>query len=394
MALCLLAWVPAAAATPRRTMLTLRGHLLAWLFPLLALSSCLWSDEPNLTARFAVELLLFTAVAIVSASSQSLMSFVSSLACALFLGLVASAVSGQRTVIGTTGEVALIGVFSSKNNFASFVCLMLLAGIATFGDPRQPWRLRLVALGGLLLSPILLVEARSLGALFTAAGSIGAVILVLFLSRIAPRRRAPALVIIALLGTCAATLLLLFMAAENTDLSSILVSLGKDPGLTGRTFLWSRAQEYMAARPLLGVGFQAFWVQGHVEAEGLWSYAQIDERSGFHFHNTFYETGVELGWVGIVTLFGTLLVATGRVIRRAFQQPDGGSAFLLGLFVFFAFRLTVEVDLIGSFSPGCMFLAAALVFCRSRQRVLNDVEAPFARSTLPAGRALAFDLRH
>ncbi len=365
MALCLIAWVPLVAERPRRTMRCLRSQTLPWLVPLLALTSSLWSIEPGLTLRFGIELLLFTAVAIISASSQSLGSFVSSLACALFLGLVASAAFGERTVIGTTGEVALIGIFGSKNNFASFVCLMLLAGIATLGETRQDWRLRLVAVAGLLLSPVLLVEARSLGALFTAGGSVAAVVLVLALARMAPRRRVPAIIILLLLGGCAALLAILFMAAEDIDVSSIIVSMGKDPGLTGRTFLWSRARDYMAAAPLLGVGFQAFWVQGHVEAEGLWSFAQIEGRAGFHFHNTFYEAGVELGWVGIITLFGTLLVATKRVIGLALRRPDGGSAFLLGLFVFFAFRLTVEVDLMGSFSPGCLFLAAALVYGRS-----------------------------
>ena len=223
--------------------------------------------------------------------------------------------------------------------------------------------------------PVLLVEAHSLGALFTAGASVAVLVLVLLLARLAPRRRFPALVILFLLAACAVSLVILFMAAEDLDVSSLIIAMGKDPGLTGRSFLWSRAREYMAARPLLGVGFQAFWVQGHVEAEGLWAFAQIEGRAGFHFHNTFYEAGVELGWTGIVTLFGTLLIATKRVIGLAFREPDGGSAFFLGLFVFLAFRLTVEVDLMGPFSPGCLFLAAALVYGRRARAVTVSAAA-------------------
>ena len=383
MALCLVAWVPVAVAAPRQTWRCLRSHLIPWVMPLLALSSCLWSDEPAWTLRSAVELTLFTGVAIISASSQSLASFVSSLACALFLGLVASAAFGEKAVIGTTGEVALIGIFNSKNNFASIVCLMMLAGTATLGQVPQTWRLRLVAITGLLLSPVLLVEARSLGALFTASASVAALVLVLFLARLAPRRRMPALMILLLLAACAVSLVALFMAAEDIDMSSLIIAMGKDPGLTGRAFLWSRAREYMAERPLLGCGFQAFWVQGHVEAEGLWAFAQIEGRAGFHFHNTFYEAGVELGWTGIVALFGTLFVATMRVIGLALRKPDGGSAFLLGLFVFLLFRLTVEVDLMGSFSPGCLFLTAALVYGRVRGRTVRQQRPHRSRAAAP-----------
>ncbi len=382
MALCLVAWVPVAAAAPRRTMRCLRSQVMPWLVPLLALSSCLWSDEPAWTLRSAVELTLFTGVAIISASSQSLASFVSSLACALFLGLVASAAFGERAVIGTTGEVALIGIFNSKNNFASIVCLMMLTGLATLGQARQTWRLRIVAMAGLVLSPVLLVEARSLGALFTASASVAALGLVLFLERLAPRRRMPALMILFLFAACAVSLVALFMAAEDLDTSSLIIAMGKDPGLTGRAFLWSRARDYMAERPLLGCGFQAFWVQGHVEAEGLWSFAQIEGRAGFHFHNTFYEAGVELGWAGIVALFGTLFVATMRVIGLALRKPDGGSAFLLGLFVYLLFRLTVEVDLIGSFSPGCLFLTAALVYGRKARAITVREYRPRIRPPL------------
>ena len=372
MALCFAAWMPVTLSRPRYTFSMLRAQILPWLVPFLALVSSLWSIEPILTLRFSVELILFTGLAIVSASSQSLASFVSSLACALLLGLVTSVVGGDKAEIGTTGEIALIGIFGSKNNFASYVCLMLLAGTAMLGEAGQTWRLRVVAIVGLLLSPVLLVKAHSLGALFTASGSVLAVMVVLILARMAPRHRLPALLVFLLLGGCAVLLAILGLAAAGSDVSSLLIAMGKDPGLTGRTFLWSRARDYMAERPLLGVGFQAFWVQGHVEAEGLWQFAQIENRAGFHFHNTFYEAGVELGWLGIVSLLGTAFIAAVRVARRAFTQPDGGSAFLLGLFVFLAFRLTVEVDLIGSFSPGCFFLAAALVYGRNARADVSD----------------------
>ena len=43
---------------------------------------------------------------------------------------------------------------------------------------------------------------------------------------------------------------------QGFDLSSVLAAAGKDTSLTGRTFLWSRARDYIGMRPLLGVGYQ------------------------------------------------------------------------------------------------------------------------------------------
>ncbi len=366
-AVCFLAWVPVLLSDPRRRAAWLGSYVLPWLLPGVAACSCLWSDEPALSARLSTELVLYTALGLIAARAQPACSFVSSLTCALLLGVVASALFGGHAVIGTTGEVAMIGVFGSKNNFASFVCLSLLGCAAMLGDPVQPRRLRALALFGLVLGPAMLVRAHSLGAFFTAAGSLGAVGFVLLLARLAPRRRGVLVALLAVFLVAAAGFIAL-AASQGEDLSSLLIALGKDPGLTGRTFLWSRAREYMAARPLLGVGYQAFWVQGHVEAEGLWRYAQIDSRSGFHFHNTFYETAVELGWLGLVALLGFLALAAAAVLCGSLRRPDGARAFFAGLFLFFACRFTVEVDFLGPFSLGSFLLPAAWAYYRPTPR--------------------------
>ena len=150
--------------------------------------------------------------------------------------------------------------------------------------------------------------------------------------------------------------MLVLALTQGFDLSSVLVAAGKDPSLTGRTFLWSRASEFIAVKPLLGLGYQAFWVQGHVEAEALWRYAQIETRAGFHFHNLYYETAVELGNLGAFILAVFLVGSSVRALYAGLTRPGPVTAFLCALVVFFAMRVGVELDFLDPFSTGSFLL--------------------------------------
>ena len=98
--------------------------------PLFAILSAAWSIEPALSLKLGIEFLLFTALAVVAARAQSRSSFISSFMCALLVGVVMSAALRTTAAVGTTGEIALIGVFGSKNNLANFVCLSMIAELA------------------------------------------------------------------------------------------------------------------------------------------------------------------------------------------------------------------------------------------------------------------------
>ena len=363
MALCIGTWAAYMAAWPGRCLLWLEDYRLPWLLPLFALCSALWSIEPAISIKLGTEFLVFTAVAIVSARAQTARSLVSSLMCALLVGVVLSAVTRTTAPVGTTGEIALVGVFGSKNNLANFVCLSMISSVSVATDRQQRRSLRFLALLGLALDPVMLVKAHSLGALLAGGGAIVTALAVAFLSRLPARQRRLVVPLAAILAAGIGGCFLLALQ-QGFDLSSVLAAAGKDTSLTGRTFLWSRARDYIAMRPLLGVGYQAFWVQGHVEAEGLWRFAQIQSRTGFHFHNLYYETAVELGGLGVAILFVSLVAAAALSLRRCLVQPDSGTAFLGALIVFYAIRVGVELDFLDPFSPGSLLLPIVWVLVR------------------------------
>ncbi len=385
MAVCIGAWGLYIMAWPGRCWQWMEAYRLPWLLPLFAISSALWSIEPGISFKLGVEFLLFTAVSVVASRAQSLRSLISSFMCALLVGILLSAVFRTTAAIGTTGEIALIGMFGSKNNLASFVCLSMISSVSVLLDGEQPHRLRALALLGLMLDPIMLVEAHSLGALLAGGGAIAATMAFIVLSRMSPTQRNLVLPMVAILAVASGGFLWLALQ-QGFDLSTVLAAAGKDASLTGRTFLWSRARDYISVRPLLGVGYQSFWVQGHVEAEALWRFAQIENRSGFHFHNLYYETAVELGQLGAAILGLSMLAVAAAALRLGLLRPACDVAFLCGLVVFYAIRVGVELDFLDPFSPGCFLLPATWIY--SCQRTNRD--RSIAAEPVHAAQGLAF----
>ncbi len=369
MVVCLGSWALHAAAYPADALAGLRRHALPWLLPLWALASTVWSDEPALSFKLGLELVVFTGVALMTAHAQTPRRFIAAFLCALLVGVIGSALFGGRAMIGTTGENALIGLFGSKNNFAAFICLMLLAATAALFDRAQPKPIRALAAFGLAIGPVLLMRALSLGALLAGGSALLALGGVLVLSWLPRRQRALVVVLGLVLSALLGGVMMLALAGHE-NLSQLLVAAGKDPSLTGRTYLWQRAAQYIADRPMFGLGYQAFWVQGHVEAEGLWRYAQIDTRAGFHFHNLYYETAVELGMVGVVLLALTLVLWLAAVVVWLLRRPDPCSGFFAGLMVFYAMRVSVELDFLGPFSSGSFLLPLGWAYAASALRQL------------------------
>ena len=368
MAVCLGTWGLYMAAWPDRCWRWLEAYRLPLLLPVFAIASALWSIEPGISFKLGIEFLAFTAMGIVASRAQTLRSLISSFMCALLVGVLLSAALRTTAVIGTTGEIALIGVFGSKNNLASFVCLSMISSISVLLDRKQPRSLRGLALVGLILDPVVLIKAHSLGALLAGGAAIATTLAFILLSRLSFQQRSLILPLMAILTIGFAGFVALAFQ-QGFDLSSILAAAGKDVSLTGRTFLWSRARDYISIRPLLGVGYQSFWVQGHVEAEALWRFAQIQSRSGFHFHNLYYETAVELGQLGVAILGLSLVLSAASGIRSGFARPCCETAFLCGLIVFYAIRLSVELDFLDPFSPGSFLLPAIWVYsCHRRDR--------------------------
>ncbi len=111
------------------------------------------------------------------------------------------------------------------------------------------------------------------------------------------RRRGAVFMVVA--GTVGIALFAVFLDSAGT----VLQSIGRNSTLTGRTQIWAAVLS-QHTNPLLGTGFESFWMGSRMQS--VWDQSQqgIDES-----HNGYLEIYVNLGLIGLALL--VLLIGSG-----------------------------------------------------------------------------------
>ncbi|MEA2737873.1 MAG: exopolysaccharide production protein ExoQ, partial [Acetobacteraceae bacterium] len=340
-----------------------------WALPFLALASTLWSQSAHDTLKFSLEFVATVGCAVLAASLLKPRALLSALACCLVATALLSVVFGKQSIDPLTGSSAFVGVFESKNQLGFFTSLMLLAAVALIVDGRQRVPARLLGLLALALALPLLVLTRSGTAMVSAILASLVLIANLVVSRLSRFERAR------LLGAAVVIMLpiALLLVIAGDDVSSLLLgAMGKDATLTGRTLLWAHALQLIPQHPLLGYGYQAFWRQDTVQAESLWFEFHVLSRQGFHFHSTYVETAIELGYVGAAVLIATLLGIFGALIRWSWRSGSVAASFFTALMFCLLTRSFVEVDVLMQFQIGAFIMFVAATY--AARAPLEDAE--------------------
>lgn len=342
------------ARRPNETIRILVRHWWYLALPLFALSSAMWSTFPDLSVRYGVQLLATMAIALVFAYRMTPSQYVAALFVSSFLTMLASVVFGGFRLDGIA-----VGIFASKNAFATNIAIFALAAAATLLTKELSRFLKLTALLGLIMSPGLLLSARSSGAMITLMLAMTAFAATIIATRLgAKARRSYFTMVFAIMAIAS----FLAVAFGQLLLEATLSFFDKDVTLTGRTDLWAAGFDQIAENPLLGVGYQAFWVQGTEAAETLWAIFHIASRAGFHFHNTYISIGVELGLTGMALTAVSLFISLVWVGRWAMKQPSASSGFFLAFAVFIVARSFVEVDVFYQFGVSTITVIVGFVY--------------------------------
>ena len=323
--------------------------------PAYCLVSALWSQYPMLTVRYAVQLGITIAIAIVIAYRVAPATFLRCLFGIYSIGIVGSLLFGRvRDDIG-----AWLGIFGSKNAFAAVVSGFALTAIAIVFDRSAHWMARLAALAGLAISGPLLIAAQSAGAVLVVIPAVAVAVAVIFSRRMSPLQKAFMNIM-----TAACGILIALVVAGYGDVlfESLLYFSGKDVTLTGRTELWDYGLQVIAEHPWLGVGYQAFWVQGNEAAEMLWASFGIASREGFNFHNTYISNAVEIGIVGLAIQVLMLYGAWVGTLVWALRAPGPDNAFLAGFLTLVICASFGEVAVFFQFSVTSIIAVCALVY--------------------------------
>lgn len=177
-----------------------------------------------------------------------------------------------------------------------------------------------------LMAIVLILRADSMTS-FSCLFLAGTVLTVVSQKWVASRPGRAMLVVSGAIG------LPLFALFINT-MGSLVQSLGRNSTLTGRTSIW-KAVLSMHTNPIIGTGFESFWLGNRLQAVWNMSVKGIQEA-----HNGFIELYLNLGWIGLFIL-GWLIVSGFRNGVTALRRdPNDGSLRLALLTASLIFSLT------------------------------------------------------
>ncbi len=230
------------------------------------------------------------------------------------------------------GTIMYFGVTTFKNELG-VVCMVLglaslWAFLNSYLDRSTPHRVgRLFAYGAMIGAAVwLIVTADSMTSL-SCFGLAGAVMVAVSQSW-ATRWRKSAHVIF--WSAVAVPLFALFLDSVGT----MVHSLGRNGTLTGKTDIW-KAVLAMHTNPLLGTGFESFWLGGRMERVWNMSVQGIEEA-----HNGYLEVYLNLGWIGVCLLIWLIVSGYRRAMRTYQLDPSTGRLCLAYLAAALIYNLT------------------------------------------------------
>jgi exopolysaccharide production protein ExoQ len=349
------------------------------LIPGYAVFSTIWSDATAESMRYGLELAITVCAGLLLSAARNQEAVIRGIAVAFLSYVLGSIFFGGYVGVGVgMGGEAFSGLSASKNLLAdiSATGLVVSAVVTIMALRSRSWLWILFGLGSIALDLYCAVAARSAGALVglgMGAVAIAGLTPLVYAGKVL-RAWVTGMVALCLIGVgLAYSTIAQAMINFGTDL------FDKDPTLTGRTYLWYRAADLIREHPLLGRGFYAFWLQGNIDAEGLWRYFGIGGRGGFTFHNTFVEILVMLGWAGMVLIAGVVLIGVIFLVRRFVTRPSLPLVFWISILLYELARTPIETIGVAPFyfSTALVFGALGASFRRdsSRRREREDAHA-------------------
>lgn len=346
-------WLPLIAVDYRRVLGNYARYWWIFGFGVLAILSSFWSDAMAVTLRASIQYMTHIICALIAMRVISITTLTRGALIGIIVVLLYSLLFGIYLFDALDGTFSFVGAFSSKNQLGFYASLGVIFAACSVLVLRQRdilW-LGIAGVAG-LLSAYSLLASQSATSVITTAAVVALVIGFLPMGMLSPANRK--MIFLALVGVGG---LLVVASLQFGLLDAILGIFGKDSTLTGRTYLWQQGIEAAKASPVLGVGYQGFWVMGFYDAERLWDDFFITTRTGFHFHNTYIETTVENGFVGllllVIVLYGTLIGHLRSILVKR-QDPQG--LILFALCALFVVRSFVEIDIIFAYQIGSFLL--------------------------------------
>jgi O-antigen ligase len=310
-------------------------------------ATVLWALKPEIAlVRFLREVMILITIILPALLASRKMDLIRILFLCVILGEILNMFL-VLTIPGAKLNIGYQGYLQGKNalgQFSAIACLLALY------EAIQPGLRRALGLFGLIIAFLLLVLSNSK----TALGlTLFVPLLAMLTLAVAKRMRvSPAVVLLSILSCYVVVAGVLGFNANR--LSHIIYG---DPTFSGRIFIWDFVNKEIARRPLLGWGYQSFWLVGSdgpsvVEAQG-WVKLMP------HAHNGYLDTMLEIGYVGFALLV-IFIISTLHAIRRVADRDPARAWLVLSItLLIILYNFLESIWMRGSDSTWIIFVIAA-----------------------------------
>jgi len=255
---------------------------------LYAFLSYFWSADRAATVSRSVALFFGTLFALYFAARFNTRDQIKLLAIFSLIALVFS-VLFVFTIpsVGTAGSVWR-GIFEQKNTFGR---AMVICALVALTYPVETFWGRVGKLVWYLAAIFCIFMSDSMTSLIIVAVAT----LLFYVYRVL---RWDALSAFIFTAAGAVPIALLLYGAITLDTDAFLISIGRNPTLTGRVSVWANVEYAISERPLMGYGYGGFWKKSEGVYGQLWS-TNSNWQPG-SAHNSYLDLWVQLGLFAVI----------------------------------------------------------------------------------------------
>ena len=295
-------------------------------------ASALWAFKPDLSfIRFTQEAMLLTSIILPTMLAPRTADVMRGLFLCFVIGLILHVLLGGHPRGG--------GYFLDKNALGKFAAIAFLLALheVLYRGLRQALGMIVVVIAGIVL--YLTNSKTSIHFAYVAAFLAGFTLMTRKMMRISP-----AIVVFIIV-----TLLVFFRDQVGWHVFNDLT-------FSNRIFIWDFATYEIGRRPLLGWGFQSFWLIGANSPAIVEASAWVKDMP--NAHNGYLDTALEMGLVGLALLV-IFIMTTLQAIGRVADRDPARAWLMLSLAIFIIFHNLLETSWMRDFAWMMFALVAA-----------------------------------
>lgn len=348
----------------KRAIITMKRDWILWLFIGIVLFSFAWSDFPQWTLLANREVLQMTTFGLYIATRFSLTQQVKLYATTFAIGGLASAAlalgvpSIGKHLVDHPG--AWKGIYDYKNTFGSMMVIAMVSFFALpIEHPRDRW-LKWIGIAG-ATALILLSTSRT-------ALLLGVAMLAMMTFYRNFRWQGRKSIVLGSLGVLVLGSTVVGVLSNWTEL---LKAFGRDPTLTGRTYIWSVALDRLWDRPWFGFGRSAFWSPESPYPKAI-GYYLSQSFNAPHAHNGFIEVALDVGLVGLALFLICYVIGFVMALMKAYGSKHPEHLWALGFLTFLALNNVTESYMLRLANIYWVLFVATILTVKQKVPVFED----------------------